>query len=227
MSQAKWSGPDEAWPTHPRPLANRALKRARRAGWFLRKSSGKAHVWGLITCGDPGLAPEQRCTTSVMSTAGPADGSATARVIEDLVGKCPHKRADPAPDLREQARELAESAAKCLQAAQSLFEAGQHRDLVEDYLRQALDDATEADQLVERAVREESAANEADAAAEAAASDTGLTVNSGTRNLAIAARTRAAKAKQLVSGDSDREARKLRSRCDEIRHQAQRLLGCL
>ena len=80
---------------------------------------------------------------------------------------------------------------------------------------------------MERAEREESAANEAEVAAEAAASDAGLTVNSGTRNLAIAARTRAANAKQLVSGDSDREARMLRSRCDEIRHQAQRLLGRL
>ena len=90
MAKAGWTSPEEPWPNHSRPRARAALQAARKAGWWLKKSDGKAKGWGVITCGNPDLPPDQRCTTSVMSTSGSADGSETAEVINDLVRKCTH-----------------------------------------------------------------------------------------------------------------------------------------
>ena len=109
MPKPGWKGPGERWDRHSRPRARAALDSAREAGWWLKKSSvlpcynegahvlkkssGSAKVWGVITCGDPSLPPSERCSASVMSTSGPPDGSETAQVIQDLLRTCTHDRA--------------------------------------------------------------------------------------------------------------------------------------
>ncbi|MQA86032.1 MAG: hypothetical protein GEV03_15740 [Streptosporangiales bacterium] len=124
-----------------------------------------------------------------------------------------------------EAQALVESAANCLAAAESLQEADGHRQLVEDFLNQTLEDADEADQLMERALEEELAAGKAEAAAGQAAAGAGVSVTLGAEQLAVRADSQATEAKQLITGEKDREARMLRSRCDDIRWQAQLLLS--
>lgn len=124
MEKAGWKSPGAQWPEHSRPEAQKALQRARRAGWWLKKSSAGAKVWGAITCSDPNLPADQRCSTIVMSTSGSADGSETARALDGFVRKCQHIRELVPADTMVQAQGLVASAAKCLDAARALIAAG-------------------------------------------------------------------------------------------------------
>lgn len=81
----------ERWPPHPRPLARLALAKAKAAGWVFKPSGGSGHIFGSLRCREPqGLDPAEVCKVPVYSTSGPADGSTTARVIENAIRQCPH-----------------------------------------------------------------------------------------------------------------------------------------
>lgn len=90
---ARHLGPGEAWPTHSRPEARDALEEAAAAGWHLRPSTG--HTFGRLTC--PHLGQPGACIVVVYSTAGPADGSETAKVIRRALRRCPHQPETSAP----------------------------------------------------------------------------------------------------------------------------------
>jgi hypothetical protein len=228
MPKAGWKGPDERWEQHSRPRARAALYDARSQGWCLKKSTGRAKVWGIITCGDPALPLEERCSTNILSTSGSADGSETAEYINGFVGKCTHQRTPTAvADALSDADALLAAAGRCLDAAQALIDAQGHRDLVEDYLAQSDAAATEADDLIEAALAEDELAKAADLAASAAAADAGTSVTLGPTLLAEHARDRAGDARALLDEDSSREARILKDRCQDIRNQARRLLADL
>lgn len=228
MAKASWISPEEKWPNHSRPQARAALQTARKAGWWLKKAEGKAKSWGVITCGDPDLPSEQRCRTSVLSTSGSGDGSETAAVINDLVRKCTHQRASTAVvEALEEAQALLSQAKKCLEAARRLIEEKAHRDLVEDFLQQSETAAAQADELLASAVAEEELANQALEAAETAAEAGGAGSGLGPAGLAQRARDNAAAAKELVSGDTGRDARILRNQCEDVRNQARELLDQL
>lgn len=87
-SNSGWIGSDDPWPLHPRPEAQKALKRARSAGWLL-KPSKNGHSFGWLGCGHIGESISE-CRKSISCTSGAADGSTTARVIDDVMRKCPH-----------------------------------------------------------------------------------------------------------------------------------------
>lgn len=223
MNQAGWKSPDAVWPDHSRSEARNALTRARQAGWWLKKSSGQAKVWGAITCGDPALPKEQRCSTIVMSTSGSADGSATARALDTVLRKCPHTRADAGADLLDQAEALVACAAKCLETVRALIEARGHRELMEDFLRQALDQSDQADELLAQATKAEELAEVAVGVGEHARAEAGVPADAEPVDLTRYAEERAASAKRLVADATDRAARLLRARCDAIRAEARSL----
>lgn len=225
MPKAGWKGPDERWDQHSRPRARTALNEARKQGWWLKKSTGRAKVWGIITCGDPELPPEERCSTNVLSTSGSEDGSETAEYINGFVRKCTHDRKPTTvADAFADAEALLASAIRSLDAARALVDAEAHRDLVEDYLAQSDAAAKEADDLIEAALAEDELAKAADLAASEAAVDAGTSVTLGPVLLAEHARDRAGDARMLVAEDSSREARILKDRCNDIRNQARTLL---
>lgn len=225
MSKPGWKGPDEPWDQHPRPRARAALNDARRAGWWLKKASASAKVWGVITCGDPELPREERCATNVMSTSGSHDGSETAEYINGLVGSCTHDRTPAAQiDALAAAEKLVADAGYCLGAARLLIEARAHRDLVEDYLTRSEAAANEGDELLDQALAEEKLAETAETTASYAATAAGVTINLGASALAERARDQAGKAKGLVAEDNSRTARMLKDRCDDIRKNARALL---
>jgi hypothetical protein len=193
---------------------------------WLKKATGGAKVWGIITCGDPDLPGDERCSTNVLSTSGSADGSETAEYINSFVGKCTHDRRPMASvDALIDAQKLVAVAGKCLEAARSLIDAQAHRDLVEDYLEQSEAAAKEADELLASAVAEEERAAAAQAAASDAASAAGTALSLGSAGLAERARDQAGAAKELVADDSSREARMLKDKCDDIRNNARTLLA--
>jgi hypothetical protein len=226
MPKAGWKGPDERWDQHSRPRARAALNDARKQGWWLKKSTGRAKVWGIITCRDPELPVEERCSTNILSTSGSDDGSETAEYINGFVGKCTHDRTPMAvADALADAEELLATAGRCLNAARALIDAQAHRDLVEDYLEQSDAAAKEADDLIEAALAEDELAKAADLIASEAAADAGTSVSLGPILLAEHARDRAGDARALVAEDASREARVLKHRCDDIRNQARTLLA--
>lgn len=226
MPKAGWSGPTDTWAKHSRPRAREALRDARRAGWWLKKAAGGAKVWGIITCGDPDLPGAERCSTTVLSTSGSADGSETAEYINSFVGKCTHDRtATASVNALADAQKLLAVAGKCLEAARSLIDAQAHRDLVEDYLQQSEAAAKEADALLASAVAADERAAQAQASAAHAASAAGASVSLGPSGLAERARDQAVEARELVAGDASRDARMLRDKCDDIRNNARTLLA--
>jgi hypothetical protein len=226
MAKTGWKGPNEPWDQHSRPRARAALNDARKAGWWLKKSSASAKAWGVITCGDPDLPLNERCSTSILSTSGTRDGSATAEYINDFVGSCPHDRAATSEvDALADAEKLVAAADWCLDAARSLIDAQVHRDLVEDYLEQSEVAANEADDLLAHALAEEELAEGADTAASDAAAAAGTSTSVGPTGLAERARDQAGDAKSLVAGDTSREARMLKNQCDDIRNNARALLA--
>lgn len=228
MSKSGWKGPDEAWEQHSRPRARAALNDARRAGCWLKKSSGSAKAWGVITCGDPDLPASERCSTSVLSTSGSPDGSETAQYINDFVRSCPHDRTPVGDvDALAAAEELVAAASHCLSAARALIDGRAHRDLVEDYLAQSEAAAEEADDLLLHALAEDQLAEVAAATAAAAASAAGTTTSLGPTLLAQRAHDQAGEAKGLVASDTGRQARLLKGRCDDIRTNARALLAQL
>lgn len=226
MPKAGWKSPGERWDQHSRPRARAALIDARKQGWWLKKSTGKAKVWGIITCGDPQLPREERCSTNILSTSGSDDGSETAEYINGVVRKCTHDRTPTAvTDALADAEALLAAAGRCLDAARALIDAQGHRDLVEDYLAKSNSAAKEADDLIEAALAEDELGKAADLAASEAATDAGTSVSLGPTLLAEHARDRAGDARSLVAEDSSREARILKGRCDDIRNQACTLLA--
>jgi len=228
MSNAGWKGPNEPWDQHSRPLARAALNSARKAGWWLKKSSGGAKVWGVITCGNPALPPAERCSTSVLSTSGSPDGSGTAQHIHNLVRCCTHERTPHGEvDALVAAEALVAAARLCLEAANSLIDASAHRDLVEDYLVQSEAAAREADELLGQALAEEQLADVADAAASMAAATAGTSVKLGIRGLAERARDQTDEANGLVADGAGRRARLLKDQCNDIRNHVRALMARL
>lgn len=226
MSKPGWKSPNDQWEQHSRPRARAALAAARKAGWWLKKSSGSAKPWGVITCGDPALPLAERCYTTILSTSGSSDGSETAEYINDFVRSCTHERTSTAEvDALADAENLVASASRCLDAARSLIEAKAHRNLVEDYLEQVESAADEADDLLAKALAEEEMADGAEVAASESAGAAGTSTSVGWAGFAERARDKAGEAKGLVSGDSSREARLLKGRCDDIRNNARALLA--
>lgn len=228
MSKPGWKSPSEQWDQHSRPRARAALAAARSAGWWLKKSSASAKPWGVITCGDPALPLAERCCTSVLSTSGSSDGSETAEYINKFVRSCAHERTSTAEiDALADAENLVASASGCLDAARSLIDAKAHRNLVEDYLEQVEFTADEADDRLAKALAEEEMADGAEDAASESARAAGTSTSVGSTGLAERASGQAVEAKGLVSGDSSREARLLKDRCDDIRNTARALLAML
>lgn len=226
MSKPGWKSPNDQWDQHSRPRARAALGAARKAGWWLKKSSGGAKPWGLITCGDPALPLTERCSTTILSTSGSPDGSETAEYIYDFVRSCTHERTSTAEvDALAEAQNLVADASRCLDAARSLIEAKAHRDLVEDYLKQVESAANEADEQLVKALAEEEMAADAEAIASDSAGAAGTSTSVGWAGLAERARDKAGEAKGLVSGDSSRDARLLKGRCDDVRANARALLA--
>lgn len=228
MSRAGWKAPDEPWEQHSRPQARAALNAARKSGRWLKKSSGRAKVWGVITCRDPDLPASERCSTSVLSTSGSPDGSETAQHINKVVRSCTHQRTtrgevDPLADAEAQVL----SAGQCLAAAKSLVEARGHRDLVEDLLNESEAATLKADALLEKALAEDQLADVAEATARAAAAAAGTSTDLGPRGLAVRARDQASEARESIADGTDRRARLLKDQCEDIRSQARTLLAQL
>jgi hypothetical protein len=228
MSKPGWKSPNDQWDQHSRPQARAALAAARKAGWWLKKANASAKPWGVITCGDPAAPIAERCSTSILSTSGSSDGSETAEYINNFVRSCTHQRTTTAEaDILSDAEELVASASNCLTAARSLIEAKAHRDLVEDYLKEVEAVTNEADGLLARALAEEEMADSAELAASKSTDAAGTSTSIGWAGLAERARDQAGEAKGMVAGDSSREARLLKSRCDDIRNNARALLADL
>lgn len=226
MSKAGWKSPNEPWDQHSRPRARAALNDARKAGWWLKKSSAGAKAWGVITCGDPDLPLSERCSTSILSTSGSRDGSETAEYINNFVSSCTHNRTPTSEtDALADAEKLVAAASRCLDAARSLIDARAHRDLVEDYLAQSEAAANDADDLLDQALAEEGFAEGAETAASDAAAAAGTSPSLGPTGLAERARDQAREAKGLVAGDTSRTARTLKHQCDDIRNTAHALLA--
>lgn len=78
-----WLGPDEEWPTHSRPDAQRALQEVREAGWSLRPAG---HTFGKVSCPYEG---HSQCEFTVFSTPkGDQSGSETAIRLRRKLRKC-------------------------------------------------------------------------------------------------------------------------------------------
>ena len=212
MAKVGWTDPNKPWAQHSRPLARVALNDARKAGWWLKKASGSAKVWGIITCGDPTLPGSERCSTSILSTSGSPDGSETAEYINKAVSSCTHDRAPTSEvDALANAQRLVAAASRCLDAAHAQSEAA----------------ATEADDVLDQALAQEDLAAAAEVVASDAAVVAGTSTSIGPAGLAERARDQASEAKGLVADDTSRAARMLKDQCDDIRNTARTLLSQL
>jgi hypothetical protein len=74
-------GPDDTWPSHPKPYWKVALKQARSAGWTLRYL-GSPHWFGVVVC------PDGEHTFGVDSTARGAETKAAE--VPKLLRSCPY-----------------------------------------------------------------------------------------------------------------------------------------
>ncbi len=231
MSQSGWLGPRDAWPVHSRPLAQRALKELRQAGWFLKKASAGAKGWGVVTCADPTLyGPETRCSSFVSSTSGPPDGSETAKVLDSLRKKCSHDHPSPDPtgepdetSVVDQAVALIDGAEAAVTAAEHLLASGSHQDLVEDFFAQAQADVADAERLLNLAIEHEAIAADELEVAEAAAKASGASVSLGVDGLTGRAIVQVEQAEVIVLRRTGPTAAQLRARCNEVRHRARAL----
>lgn len=236
MSQAGWLGPRDTWPEHSRPLARRALKKMRADGWFLKKSSGGAKVWGVVTCADPSLyGPDVRCSTIVLSTSGPADGSETAKSLDALRQKCTHDHPVPGaaapgsaanPDdlaALDEAAVLIERAERAVASAERLKAHGAHQDLMEDFFSQAESDAADAERLLDLALEHEKSAAVALQEAEVAARAAGASISLGLDGLAGRAEAQVEQAEVILLRRSNPTASQLRERCDAVRERVREL----
>ncbi len=68
---------------HPNKHIREALKYAEQKGWTIRKSSGRAHAWGVIYC----QHGHRACWISIYST--PRNPENHARGIRRTVDRCP------------------------------------------------------------------------------------------------------------------------------------------
>jgi hypothetical protein len=238
MSQAAWLGPRDAWPAHSRPLAQRALKRLRVDGWYLKRAKAGAKGWGTVTCADPTLyGPDMRCTTFVSSTSGPADGSETAKTLEALNQKCPHDRAGPAAatagsganpddsDALTEAATLIERAEHAVTAAERLKSHGSHRHLMEDFFARAAEDVAEAERLLDIALDHEQSATVELEEAEEAARVSGAAVSLGVDGLAGRAEVQIEQAEVILLRQPGPPAPELRRRCEAVRERVRELDG--
>ena len=152
QAKSSWLGPGDHWPAHPRPQAQQALKRARKAGFHLRPS--KDHTFGFLGCGCKD-DPVQECRESVLKTSGPKDGSVTARYIDDLVRKCPHDRvaqeADHSEDPLDEINGILYRLPRFLDACDSLLKAAASFDAAQASIDEAIAGSQDEDDLVEKA----------------------------------------------------------------------------
>lgn len=233
MSQAGWLGPQDVWPAHSRPLAQRALKKLRAAGWFLKKANAGAKGWGVVTCADPTLyGLEVRCSTYVLSTSGPADGSETAKALDALREKCTHDHPVPGTtspgssggsgdaEALDEAAALIERAEHAVTSAERLKAHGSHQDLVEDFFAQAEADVADAERLLELAVEHEKSAAVELSEAEVAARVSGASASLGVDGLADRAEVQA---EVILLRHPGPTASQLRERCEAVRERVRKL----
>jgi hypothetical protein len=176
----RWYGPDESWPQHGLPWWVDALEVAREAGWHLITFSG--HTWGKVVCSRDVDDPHQKV---IFST-----GRASERVARDLpklVLRCNHPRDGDWERLGVrlvQARQLLDGAALLLDAAESCLRSGEKATECEELLRLAegqvgavegfiANRAEDPDELLERAVIADQAAQQSLVEAYAQAEDGG------------------------------------------------------
>jgi hypothetical protein len=74
---------EKAVAEHPNKHIRDALRYVEEQGWTVRKSSGRAHAWGVIRCG----FGHPDCWMSVYST--PKNPEYHARNIRRTVDRCP------------------------------------------------------------------------------------------------------------------------------------------
>jgi hypothetical protein len=68
---------------HPNKHIRTALKYAADNGWTIKKSSGRAHAWGVVFCS----FNHRECWMSILST--PKNPENHARDIRKTVHRCP------------------------------------------------------------------------------------------------------------------------------------------
>lgn len=163
---SKWLGPNEKWPEHSRPLARDAVARAKRSGWWLRPAS---HAFGRLRCAHPEDLPSGACAVTILSTSGPADGSATAREILKVLDACPHRTSErgapDAEDAARQARQLLAQLQRIASAADRLLAWSVERKRADTAFAEALQFDRD-DRLVHAAEHDEAAAAAASSAFE-------------------------------------------------------------
>jgi hypothetical protein len=138
-----WLGPDEPWPKHPRPEAEKALAEARGRGWWIKETRG--HTFATIVCHSPsdGTRLDERniCRFHVYSTSG--DSGQTAKNIRRAVTGCRHGTDEPdltaaSPARRlDQALVLVDRASELLAAAETLARDPARRSQVDELLVEA------------------------------------------------------------------------------------------
>lgn len=217
--------PSDKWPAHPRPMARAALEEARSAGWWFEPSDG--HSFGRLRCAPPSQASgDESCKVPIWSTSGAADGSDTARVIEDALRKCPHEHAPPSATDPEAAARLAAGAqahaARLIEAAAELLNKQRAIDQAEAILEAAVesDDADETE-AIETASDLEHRATLADgralaAAAQAGAHDPWPPVDGADELLRLADDLLASTAQLVTDAAGSNDAGKLQAEQDRL-----------
>lgn len=81
-------GPGDPWPSHDGADAQKALEKARRAGWTLQKYDG--HSWGRIQC--PHGHSEPSCSFTVFKTASDKSSSVAGQGILAKLRQCEKRR---------------------------------------------------------------------------------------------------------------------------------------
>lgn len=75
---------------HPDKDVQKALEAAEADGALVEARHGRGHAWGRIRCGRGG---HQGCALMIWST--PKNPHGHARLIRNLMRKCPHPRPEP------------------------------------------------------------------------------------------------------------------------------------
>lgn len=178
-----WISPGQQWPVHPDPDARKALDAARRAAWWFKPSARSGHIFGTLTCTEPGgdRLGDGNCAHRVFSTAG--GSGETAKVIRRWLDQCPHRfEADsrerastPARAGRiDAAHQRMDNAESLLDAADRLAQAVSHHERMDELVEAAASNTKEAGSLLEEAVAEDDLATAASEEARQSADRTGL-----------------------------------------------------
>lgn len=144
----RWYGPGDSWPKHRFSWWNEALDRAREAGWHLITFSG--HAWGKVVCSRVADEAHQK----VVSSTGRGNEN-HARDLVKLIARCQHLRDDAAPPDFWHARNLLDTAAMLLDAAERCLDAEQGRAKVEELLVLCDDKLQDAELLLRQAIEME------------------------------------------------------------------------